>query len=217
MWDVQQYTIICPIPLGIVALHLLCVCVHTQLPHPLYPAPALSNHEIRLVWYLFVCMLLCYRDNSSRCAAEDGWCVHCDSRGALDHRMLSTNWLIYLLLFVFCVPAGLYTCKEGKNSPCLVYVSFNHKIYIYWKVELERMESTNLLRVLEEKPEFKSHLKVLGVGKQNSEKADWVQIRESFVSFKPASPSVCCCNMTSRQPWVFVVNLLLVNLWLWTE
>lgn len=26
------------------------------------------------------------------------------------------------------------------------------------------MESTNLLKVLEEKPEFKSHLKVLGVG-----------------------------------------------------
>lgn len=64
----------------------------------------------------------------------------------------------------FCVVAGQYTCKEGKNSPCLVYVSFNHKIYIYWKVELERMESTNMLRVLEEKPEFKRHLKLLGVG-----------------------------------------------------
>lgn len=65
----------------------------------------------------------------------------------------------------FChVVAGQYTCKEGKNSPCLVYVSFNHRIYIYWKVELERMESTNMLRVLEEKPEFRSHLKSLGVG-----------------------------------------------------
>lgn len=65
----------------------------------------------------------------------------------------------------FSLVAGQYTCKEGKNGPCLVYVSFNHKIYIYWKVELERMESTNLLRVLEEKPGFKSHLKMLGVGK----------------------------------------------------
>lgn len=60
--------------------------------------------------------------------------------------------------------AGQYTCKEGKNSPCLVYVSFNHKIYIYWKVELERMESSNMLRVLEDNPEFKERLKLLGVG-----------------------------------------------------
>ncbi len=76
----------------------------------------------------------------------------------------------YLFIFL-CVVAGQYTCKEGKNSPCLVYVSFSHKIYVYWKVKLERMESTNLLRVLEEKPKFKSHLKVLGVGKypNNSE------------------------------------------------
>lgn len=61
--------------------------------------------------------------------------------------------------------AGQYTCKEGRNSPCLVYVSFNHKIYIYWKVELERMESTNLLRLLEEKPEFRRLVKELGVGR----------------------------------------------------
>ncbi|KAK7891815.1 hypothetical protein WMY93_023778 [Mugilogobius chulae] len=66
----------------------------------------------------------------------------------------------------FC--AGQYTCKEGKNSPCLVYVSFSHKIYIYWKVELERMESTNLLRVLDKKQEFKSHLKALGVDAEDS-------------------------------------------------
>lgn len=46
-----------------------------------------------------------------------------------------------------------------------MYVSFNHKIYIYWKVELERMESTNLLRLLEEKPEFGRLVKELGVGR----------------------------------------------------
>lgn len=44
-------------------------------------------------------------------------------------------------------------------------MSFSHKIYVYWKVELEHMESTNLLRVLEEKPEFKSRLRELRVGK----------------------------------------------------
>lgn len=60
--------------------------------------------------------------------------------------------------------AGQYTCKDGRNSPCLVYVSFNHKIYVYWKVELERMESTNLLRLLEEKEQFSGLLKELRVG-----------------------------------------------------
>lgn len=64
--------------------------------------------------------------------------------------------------------AGQYTCKDGRNSPCLVYVSFNHKIYVYWKVELERMESTNLLRLLEEKEQFSGLLKELRVGELGS-------------------------------------------------
>lgn len=64
-----------------------------------------------------------------------------------------------LLLFI-----GLYACKGGCNSPCLVYVSFNQKIYIYWDVQLERMESTNLLKILEDDPEFASLLQELGVG-----------------------------------------------------
>lgn len=81
--------------------------------------------------------------------------------------------------------SGQYTCKEGKNSPCLVYVSFSHKIYIYWKVELERMESTNLLRVLEEKPEFKSHLKKLGVGESVIRKLVRVRLERKFI---PTSP-----------------------------
>uniref|UniRef100_A0A3B4H077 Integrin alpha FG-GAP repeat containing 2 n=1 Tax=Pundamilia nyererei TaxID=303518 RepID=A0A3B4H077_9CICH len=81
----------------------------------------------------------------------------------IDHNRTVVRFQFDENVNAFC--AGQYTCKEGKNGPCLVYVSFNHKIYIYWKVELERMESTNLLRVLEEKPGFKSHLKMLGVGK----------------------------------------------------
>merc|ERR1719419_1897765 len=79
----------------------------------------------------------------------------------IDHNRTVVRFQFDENVNAFC--AGQYTCKEGKNSPCLVYVSFNHKIYIYWKVQLERMESTNMLRVLEEKPEFKSHLKSLGV------------------------------------------------------
>lgn len=50
-----------------------------------------------------------------------------------------------------------------------MYVSFNHKIHIYWKVELERMESTNLLRLLEEKEQFRELLKELQVGKFGGE------------------------------------------------
>lgn len=60
----------------------------------------------------------------------------------------------------FC--AGLYACKGGRNSPCLVYVTFNQKIYVYWEVQLERMESTNLLKLLEAEPEFRSLLQELG-------------------------------------------------------
>ncbi|NXS58467.1 ITFG2 protein, partial [Brachypteracias leptosomus] len=61
----------------------------------------------------------------------------------------------------FC--AGLYACKGRSNNPCLVYVSFNQKIYIYWDVQLERMESTNLLKILDCDPEFRSLLQQLGV------------------------------------------------------
>lgn len=96
------------------------------------------------------------------------------------------------------VVVGQYTCKEGKNSPCLVYVSFNHKIYVYWKVELERMESTNLLRVLEEKPEFKSRLKQLGVGKYADKPGP--EIRKITRSRSERRSSLCGCNWTTGQP-----------------
>lgn len=99
-------------------------------------------------------------------AAEDCWFVYLYSQSTVPHITATTCWVKTVCKILrFSLVAGQYTCKEGKNGPCLVYVSFNHKIYIYWKVELERMESTNLLRVLEEKPGFKSHLKMLGVGK----------------------------------------------------
>ncbi|KAM6095703.1 KICSTOR complex protein ITFG2 isoform 3-T3 [Chlamydotis macqueenii] len=70
-------------------------------------------------------------------------------------------------LFALCTLDGLYACKGGVNSPCLVYVSFNQKIYIYWDVQLERMESTNLLKVLDCDPEFGNLLHQLGVERDN--------------------------------------------------
>ncbi|KAL8207686.1 UNVERIFIED_CONTAM: hypothetical protein K2H54_060664 [Gekko kuhli] len=62
------------------------------------------------------------------------------------------------------IPLGLYACKGSCNSPCLVYVSFNQKILIYWDVQLERMESTNLLKILESNSEYTELLQQLGVG-----------------------------------------------------
>ncbi|XP_059539873.1 KICSTOR complex protein ITFG2 isoform X3 [Myotis daubentonii] len=66
-------------------------------------------------------------------------------------------------LFALCTLDGLYACKEGRNSPCLVYVTFNQKIYVYWEVQLERMESTNLLKLLEAEPEYQGLLQELGL------------------------------------------------------
>ncbi|XP_030643029.1 KICSTOR complex protein ITFG2 [Chanos chanos] len=79
----------------------------------------------------------------------------------IDHNRMVVRFQFDENVNAFC--AGQYACKEGKNSPCLVYVSFNHKIYVYWRVELERMEPTNLQRVLEQCPEYKALLHKLGI------------------------------------------------------
>ncbi|XP_075618572.1 KICSTOR complex protein ITFG2 isoform X2 [Balearica regulorum gibbericeps] len=79
----------------------------------------------------------------------------------IDHNRTVARFQADENVSAFC--AGLYACKGGSNSPCLVYVSFNQKIYIYWDVQLERMESTNLLKILDCDPEFGSLLQQLGV------------------------------------------------------
>ncbi|KAL4839747.1 hypothetical protein H8958_008256 [Nasalis larvatus] len=79
----------------------------------------------------------------------------------IDHNRTVVRFQVDENIRAFC--AGLYACKEGRNSPCLVYVTFNQKIYVYWEVQLERMESTNLLKLLETKPEYHSLLQELGV------------------------------------------------------
>uniref|UniRef100_A0A671KAY4 Integrin alpha FG-GAP repeat containing 2 n=1 Tax=Sinocyclocheilus anshuiensis TaxID=1608454 RepID=A0A671KAY4_9TELE len=79
----------------------------------------------------------------------------------IDHARMVVRFQFDENVNAFC--AGQYACKDGRNSPCLVYVSFNHKIYVYWRVELERMEPTNLLGVLEERPEYPDLLHRLGV------------------------------------------------------
>ncbi|XP_032110361.1 KICSTOR complex protein ITFG2 isoform X3 [Sapajus apella] len=79
----------------------------------------------------------------------------------IDHNRTVVRFQVDENIRAFC--AGLYACKEGHNSPCLVYVTFNQKIYVYWEVQLERMESTNLIKLLETKPEYHSLLQELGV------------------------------------------------------
>ncbi|NXY46275.1 ITFG2 protein, partial [Ceuthmochares aereus] len=79
----------------------------------------------------------------------------------IDHNRTVARFQADENVSAFC--AGLYACKGGSNNPCLVYVSFNQKIYIYWDVQLERMESTNLLKILDCDPEFGSLLQQLGV------------------------------------------------------
>uniref|UniRef100_A0A8C5F444 Integrin alpha FG-GAP repeat containing 2 n=1 Tax=Gadus morhua TaxID=8049 RepID=A0A8C5F444_GADMO len=83
----------------------------------------------------------------------------------IDHHRTVVRFQFEENVNAFC--AGQYTCKEGRNSPCLVYVGFNHKIYVYWRVGLERMEPTNLLRLLEQRPAFQGLLQQLGLGFSN--------------------------------------------------
>uniref|UniRef100_A0A8D1EUM5 Integrin alpha FG-GAP repeat containing 2 n=1 Tax=Sus scrofa TaxID=9823 RepID=A0A8D1EUM5_PIG len=80
----------------------------------------------------------------------------------IDHNRTVVRFQVDENIRAFC--AGLYACKGGHNSPCLVYVTFNQKIYVYWEVQLERMESTNLLKLLEAEPEYRDLLQELGVG-----------------------------------------------------
>ncbi|XP_060634033.2 KICSTOR complex protein ITFG2 [Anolis sagrei] len=79
----------------------------------------------------------------------------------IDHNRTVARFQVDENVSAFC--AGLYACKGERNSPCLVYVSFNQKIYIYWDVQLERMESTNLLKVLECNSEYRDLLLQLNV------------------------------------------------------
>uniref|UniRef100_A0A8D0EE66 Integrin alpha FG-GAP repeat containing 2 n=1 Tax=Salvator merianae TaxID=96440 RepID=A0A8D0EE66_SALMN len=83
----------------------------------------------------------------------------------IDHNRTVARFQVDENVSAFC--AGLYACKGNYNSPCLVYVSFNQKIYVYWDVQLERMESTNLLKILESDPEYEDLLLQLGVAKDD--------------------------------------------------
>lgn len=79
----------------------------------------------------------------------------------IDHNRTVLRFQVEENVSAFC--AGLYACRGNQNSPCLVYVGFNQKIYVYWSITLERIESSNLLRVLEGNEEFASLLSRLHI------------------------------------------------------
>ncbi|XP_053574789.1 KICSTOR complex protein ITFG2 [Bombina bombina] len=79
----------------------------------------------------------------------------------IDHNRTVLRFQVDENVSAFC--AGVYACRGGQNSPCLVYVGFNQKIYVYWAVTLERIESSNILRVLEGNKEFSTLLSQLNV------------------------------------------------------
>ncbi|KAI5100224.1 integrin-alpha FG-GAP repeat-containing protein 2 [Silurus meridionalis] len=85
----------------------------------------------------------------------------------IDHNRTVVRFQFDENVNAFC--AGLYACKQGRNIPCLVYVSFSHKIYVYWRVELECMEPTSLKRVLEDRPGYTHLLSKLGVEPSDAE------------------------------------------------
>ncbi|XP_062849807.1 KICSTOR complex protein ITFG2 isoform X2 [Trichomycterus rosablanca] len=85
----------------------------------------------------------------------------------IDHNRMVVRFQFDENVNAFC--AGQYACKEGRNTPCLVYVSFSHKIYVYWRVELECMQPTSLQKVLEVKPKYTDLLGKLGVDPSDTE------------------------------------------------
>ncbi|KAK2084047.1 integrin alpha FG-GAP repeat-containing protein 2 [Saguinus oedipus] len=88
-------------------------------------------------------------------------CVWVGQTYIIDHNRTVVRFQVDENIRAFC--AGLYACKEGHNGPCLVYITFNQKINVYWEVQLERMESTKLMKLLETKPEYHSLLQELRV------------------------------------------------------
>ncbi|KAH9487536.1 integrin alpha FG-GAP repeat-containing protein 2 [Bulinus truncatus] len=69
----------------------------------------------------------------------------------------------------FC--AGNYSLRgEDSNSPCFVYATFNNRIYIYPNIALPRVESTNLLEVMNRRPETHELLRKLNINADDHER-----------------------------------------------
>lgn len=59
--------------------------------------------------------------------------------------------------------AGMFGLK-GANSPCLVYVTFNNRIFLYYDVSVPYMTPRTLIETLREHEEYLSLVESLGIG-----------------------------------------------------
>ncbi|XP_070563044.1 KICSTOR complex protein ITFG2-like [Ptychodera flava] len=66
----------------------------------------------------------------------------------------------------FC--AGHYGV-DGRNSPALVYATFNNQIYLYWNVKLNKIPSASLRDVLAADDTLQKHVQDLNVNSSDSE------------------------------------------------
>lgn len=59
--------------------------------------------------------------------------------------------------------AGQYSVNQSDNAPCFVYATFNNKIYIYYNISLPRVESTNLIEVMDKMDKTHELLAILNI------------------------------------------------------
>ncbi|CAG2257333.1 KICSTOR complex protein ITFG2-like [Mytilus galloprovincialis] len=71
--------------------------------------------------------------------------------------------------------AGLYSVNQKDNVPSFVYATFNNKIFIYYNITLPRVESTNLIEVMDKMEETHELLTKL-----NITDPDTSQLRELY-------------------------------------
>ncbi|ESO92085.1 hypothetical protein LOTGIDRAFT_121560 [Lottia gigantea] len=62
--------------------------------------------------------------------------------------------------------AGFYSLGDGGNRPCFVYATFDNTLYIYHNINLPRVESTNLIQVMDQIPEARQLLQKLNINRK---------------------------------------------------
>ncbi|XP_071805272.1 KICSTOR complex protein ITFG2-like isoform X1 [Asterias amurensis] len=94
--------------------------------------------------------------------AWDGWTY------LVDHSQESVRFHFQENVCAFC--AGQYSSTTGTNRPCLVYATFNKRIYLYCNVQLPRIPSSDLQQVLSENEKVQEKLKELKIDANDTSK-----------------------------------------------
>ncbi len=48
---------------------------------------------------------------------------------------------------------GSYSVSGSENVPCLIYVTFNNRVLVYYNIRLGQIGTTNLVEAMENRPE----------------------------------------------------------------